>query len=231
MMLKRDFVAYVRVDGIPLEEQVACLEMHAQEAGGAVVETFREDESRVERGRPEFFRALRAAETRGAPLIVASLRGLSRNLEFLRALRQARVAFVACDFPHANEGTIEVLTALAEYESGAASDRIKLALAAYKARGGKLGAARPGGTTLTAEARARGTLRASEARRTQADAAYREIVPLAAELRAAGFTLKEIALRLNEAGHLTRRGLKWNAVQVARVLKRFNGSASPGQQS
>ena len=223
----RRFVAYLRVDGVPVEEQAACLESHARERGAAVVETFIEDETRLAAGRPELLKAIRAAEACGAALILGSLRGLSKDVAFLRALHEAGIPFLACDFPHANEKTIEVLAALAEYEAGAASDRIKLALAAYKARGGKLGAARPGGSTLTVEARSRGVARAREARRAQADAAYREVAPMAAELRTAGFTLKDIAERLNEAGHLTRRGRKWNAVQVSRVLKRCQRRDEP----
>jgi DNA invertase Pin-like site-specific DNA recombinase len=226
MTPRREFVAYLRLNGHPMEEQVACLELHIREARGVVVEAFEEDETQVDRGRPQFSRTLRAAEARGTPLLLASFRGLSKNVELLRTLQKSAVSFLACDFPHANEKTIEVLTALAEYEAGVASDRIKRALAAYKARGGKLGAARAGGSTLTVAARKRGARRASEARRSQTDAAYRTIVPLAANLREAGLTLKEIARRLNEAGHLTRRGMKWNAVQVSRILKRYDGPTS-----
>ena len=220
----RNFVAYFRVDGVPLEEQEHCVEEHVREAGGAVVQSFREDENLGKTQRPKFLQAIASVKELDASLIVASLSGLSKDVRFLQTLHRSHIPFLACDFPHANERTIEVLAALAEYESDVASNRMKLALAAYKARGGKLGAARPGSSTLTAEARSRGVERASQVRREQANEAYREIVPMIAELRNVGFTLQEIADRLNEAGHLTRRGHQWKAMQVSRVLKRERSS-------
>lgn len=225
LIMSRDqkFVGYFRVDGVGLAEQVRCVEGHARESGGILIGGYRDDESGGKEDRPELVKAIDLARAQGSTLIVASLWGLSRDVAFLRALKDARVDFFACDFPHANEQTIDVLTALAEYESQAASTRTRAGLAAYKAAGGKLGAARAGGASLTVEARARGAARASEARRTQADEAYREIGPMAMELRNAGFTLQEIADRLNESGHRTRRGRLWNAMQVSRVLTRERG--------
>ncbi len=228
MRQDRPFVAYFRVDGVGLAEQVRCVEEHARAAGGVVARRYRDDESGGKQDRPQLREALAAARSLGGELIVASLWGLSRDVAFLRTLHESGVDFLACDFPQANRRTIDVLASLAEYEAGIASARTRAGQAAYKARGGKLGAARPGGATLTVEARARGVERASEARRAQADEAYREIGPMAAELRGAGFTLQQIADRLNEAGHLTRRGRPWSAMQVSRILKRAAGSEGAG---
>jgi DNA-binding CsgD family transcriptional regulator len=41
-----------------------------------------------------------------------------------------------------------------------------------------------------------------------------------AELRSEGLSLRQIADRLNQDGHTTRRGKPWNQVQVKRVLER-----------
>ena len=70
---------------------------------------------------------------------MAKLDRLARNVAFLSALMESKVAFVACDNPHANRLTLHILAAVAEAEAKAISDRTKAALAAYKARGGKLG--------------------------------------------------------------------------------------------
>jgi DNA invertase Pin-like site-specific DNA recombinase len=223
MAQDRQFVAYFRVDGVGLAEQVRCVEEHARTAGGVVARRFRDDESGGAENRPQLRKALAYVRTRGGTLVVASLWGLSRDVAFLCALHDSGVEFTACDFPQANHRTIDVLAALAEYEARSASARTRAGLAAYKARGGKLGAARPGGATLTVEARARGVRRAGEARRRQADEAYREVGPMVADLRGAGFTLQQVADRLNEAGYRTRRGRPWNATQVSRVLKRDVG--------
>jgi hypothetical protein len=54
------------------------------------------------------------------------------------------------------------------------------ALAAYKARGGKLGAARPDAPRLSAEARARGARQGGLAARERADAAYADLAAMLA---------------------------------------------------
>jgi Recombinase len=57
-------------------------------------------------------------------------------------------------------------------------------------------------------------------RHAEAEAAYADLFPLVAELRAEGLSLRRIVDRLNAEGPTTRRGKPWNPVQVARVLAR-----------
>ena len=52
--------------------------------------------------RPELLKALAHARRSKATLIVAKLDRLARNVAFLSALMDSKVAFVACDNPHAN---------------------------------------------------------------------------------------------------------------------------------
>lgn len=129
---------------------------------------------------------------------------------------------MACDNPHANRLTIHILAAVAEDEARRISERTKAALAAYKARGGALGAVLPQCQTLTAEARQRGARAAGLAVQAQARQAYEDIVPLLTELKRRGLSLRAMANELNVLGHTTRQGKEWNPVQVARILRMTN---------
>jgi hypothetical protein len=71
--------------------------------------------------------------------VIAKLDRLARNVHFISGLMDAGVEFVACDMPHANKLTIHILAAVAEHEREMISTRTKVALAAAKARGQKLG--------------------------------------------------------------------------------------------
>lgn len=118
--------------------------------------------------------------------------------------------FVCCDMPSANRLTLHILAAVAEDEARRISERTKLALQAYKARGGKLGTV----ANLTREAGRRG----AETNRAKARTAYASLLPQLREWSAAGLSFARISTRLNDAGHTTRSGALWNAAQVRRAL-------------
>ena len=118
--------------------------------------------------------------------------------------------FVCCDMPSANRLTLHILAAVAEDEARRISERTKAALAAYKARGGKLGTI----ANLTREAGRRG----AETNRAKARTAYASLLPQLREWRAAGLSFARISARLNDSGHTTRSGALWNPAQVRRAL-------------
>jgi hypothetical protein len=64
----------------------------------------------------------------------------------------------------------------------------------------------------------KGQERALEARQANASAADADLAALVAEVRAEGLALRQIAHILNTEGHTTRRGCRYNAAQVMRVL-------------
>jgi DNA invertase Pin-like site-specific DNA recombinase len=115
------------------------------------------------------------------------------------------------------------MAAVAELEAGLISERTKAALAAYKARGGVLGAARPGAYRLKGGANAEASRRAGEMVKANADAAYADIGAIVIELRRQGRSLADIARQLTGDGYTTRRGLPWNKQQVKRVVERYEG--------
>ncbi len=228
----KKMVGYVRVSterqgksGLGMEAQQAEIEKYTSSSGCELLETYTDIETGKGRNpdRPQLEQALARAKREKAVLVVGKLDRLARNVCFLSGLMESSVEFVCCDNPHANRLTIHILAAVAEEESRLISERTKAALAAYKARGGKLGAARTESQNLTIEARRRGGKRAGEVSRETAKEAYHDLAPLMKAWRDAGSTLWVITDRLNEAGHRTRRGKPWNPTQVRSVLIRFYG--------
>ncbi len=225
--MAQKIVGYVRVStkgqgasGLGLEAQQAAIDAYAAQTGALVTRLYTEIESGRKSDRPELAKALAHAKRSKATLVVAKLDRLGRNVAFLSALMEAKVDFVAVDNPAANKLTLHILAAVAEAEAEAISARTKSALAAYKARGGKLGGSLPQCRNLDDEARQRGAVAAANVRRAKADAAYEDLAPVVQELRAKGLSQVAIAQELNTMGHTTRRGKPWNQVQVARVLQR-----------
>jgi hypothetical protein len=80
---------------------------------------------------------------------------------------------------------------------------------------------------LTREDGVKGREKAREVRKANAAAAYADLAPMVAELRAEGLSLRAIANRLNQDGHTTRRGRPWNTTQVAGVLARAGSGSTP----
>jgi DNA invertase Pin-like site-specific DNA recombinase len=221
------FIGYLRVStkgqgesGLGLEAQRAALEAYVRQVKGTLPMVYVEVESGKRADRPELAKAIAHAKRSKATLCVAKLDRLSRNVEFLARVMNSGCEFAAADMPAANRFMLHVMAAVAEHEAKAISDRTKRALAAYKARGGKLGAELPQCRNLTPEAQRKGAERAGKAVAKAAAEAYADLLPAMSEWRASGLTLQAIAERLNADGHTTRRGKPWNPVQVARVLER-----------
>ena len=170
--------------------------------------------------RPELANALAHCRRSKATLVVAKLDRLARNVAFTSALMESKVEFVCCDNPHANKLTIHILAAVAEHEAEAISQRTKAALAAAKARGVKLGSARPGHWDGREDRRAAGVKAAGKAAREAharaAQEAYADLFPIVGKLRAKGLTMQRIADKLNTMGHTTRRGKGRSTVAMAK---------------
>jgi DNA invertase Pin-like site-specific DNA recombinase len=211
------------VSGLGLEAQDAAIASYAQATAATLLRAYSEVETGKRADRPELEKALADCKRSRATLVIAKLDRLARNARFLLTLIESGADVVFCDLPTVPAGAVGkfILTqmaAVAELEAGLISERTKAALAAYKARGGLLGAARPGAHRLTGGANAKAARRAGEVSAANAATAYADLVPVIAGMRAEGLSLRRIAGRLNAEGHTTRRGKAWNAVQVSRAL-------------
>ena len=209
--------------GLGLEGQESAVRAYAAERGCDLIASYTEVETGTRDtlvNRPELLKALAHAKRSKAILVIAKLDRLARSVYVTAELHRSGVEFVATDNPVANKLTIQILAAVAEDEARRISERTKAALAAYKARGGRLGASRPESRNLTMTARKKGSLAASKVIRQRAVDSYSDLAPRIAELRKTGKSLRQIADAINDDGHTTRRGRPWNPMQVQRVLAR-----------
>jgi DNA invertase Pin-like site-specific DNA recombinase len=190
----------------------SCVADFARYGQHTVIAAYQEVETGKRADRSELAKAIAHTKRAKSTLVIAKLDRLARNVHFLSGLMESRIDFVCCDNPHANRLTLHILAAVAQDEARRISERIKAALAAYKARGGKLGTP----ANLTAAAAARG----SEVTRARARIAYVAVLPELRQWRAAGLSYREIAAMLNGGGYTTRTGAPWNHNQVKRVLSR-----------
>jgi DNA invertase Pin-like site-specific DNA recombinase len=221
-MAEGKWVSYLRVStdrqgrsGLGLEAQRKAVDDFLDGGNWRVIKEFVEVESGKKSDRPVLADAIKACRIHGAKLVIAKIDRLSRDAHFLLGLEKAGVDFVAADMPNANRLTVGIMAMIAEEERRMISARTKVALAAAKRRGVKLGGYRAG-AKLTAAIRKAG----QEANARIAAERAADIAPIIAELQANGAkSLQAIAAGLNERGIPTARGTgTWSATQVMRVL-------------
>jgi len=221
-------VAYYRVStqkqgqsGLGIEAQKAAVAQYVRQAGCELIGQYTETETGKKHNldnRPALQKAIAHAKRSKATLVIAKLDRLLRSTVILSDLKKNGTKFVACDNPYANELTIDILAAVAANEVRMVSERTKAALAAYKARGGKLGASKRQSRNLTMAARRRGARAAGIALHRMATEAYADIIDDVKGMAHKGLSLAQIATELNELGQTTRRGCAWNPMQVHRLL-------------
>lgn len=160
-------IGYVRVStaqrgrsGLGLEAQQAALDRFAQAEGFDLLATFYEVETgkgadALDR-RPKLADALKLARKRKAPVIVAKLDRLSRDVHFISGLMAQRVPFIVAELgADTDPFMLHIYAALAEKERRMISERTKAGLAAAKARGKRLGGLNKAGIARRADAVAR----------------------------------------------------------------------------
>jgi DNA invertase Pin-like site-specific DNA recombinase len=204
-------VSYVRVStarqgrsGLGLEAQRAAIARFAEAEGLALAGEFVEVETgkgsdALDR-RPQLAAALAEAKRSKCAVAVAKLDRLSRDVHFISGLMAMKVPFVVAEFGNdVDPFMLHLYAALAEKERRLISERTRVALAALKAKGAKLGNPK----VLAAAAERDEVLR-----------------PVFTEL--AGRSLRAIAAELDARGIASPSGGgKWNAFSVRAALLRL----------
>ncbi|WP_158803960.1 recombinase family protein [Acidisoma sp. L85] len=234
MLQTRSFVSYLRVStdrqgksGLGLEGQREAIARFCAAEGLTVAAEYVEVQSAkgtdaIER-RPKLAASLAHAKRLGCAVVVAKLDRLSRDVAFISSLMSRGVPFLVCDLgPHADPFMLHIYAALAEQERRMISTRTKIALAAAKARGVKLGGDR-GYRPVGFAGREAGPKASAEARTAVANQHAYNVVLSIREIRAemgADISLQTIADELTRRGIATPRGSMWTATAVRRVLLR-----------
>jgi DNA invertase Pin-like site-specific DNA recombinase len=206
----RDAIAYIRVStakqgrsGLGLDAQQAALARFAAAEGFHFLATFTETESGADDNRPQLAAAITAARAANAPIIVAKLDRLSRDVHYISGLMKHRVPFIVAELgADTDPFMLHIYAALAEKERRMISERTIAALAAAKTRGVAIGGRRE---SWVAKAQAH-----AEELRTLFE-------------RHADLSHRAVARLLNAGATPTRTGKAWTAVQVTRVRQRLEG--------
>lgn len=209
----KSFIAYHRVSthmqgesGLSLEAQESITQTFAK-THGTILNTYVEIESGRRKNRPQMNLAIKECKRTKSTLLISRLDRLARNLHFITSLMESGIEFIAVDNPNANRLTVQILAAVAEEECRSISTRTKLALAAAKKRGTKLG--------ITGKDRAR------ENKKRANDFAA-SLRPMIEDIRSTGkTTTRAIAEELNARRIKTMSGKRFFPNTVNNLLKRL----------
>ena len=212
------FIKYTRVStkgqgesGLGLEAQERDIKLYLDnypQEPFEVIAEFTEIASGAKADRPKLMEAIELSRETKATILASRLDRISRDVEFIAGLIK-RVDFKVAQFPNADKFMLHIYAALAEQERDFISMRTKAALAAAKARGVKLGGARP-------EAEVR-----HEAVRKLADANAKRVMPIIVDSRKLGKSFRDIAKVLNDLEVKTAKGGRWHPSTVHNYANRI----------
>ena len=170
-----------------------------------IIANYTEISSGSAKVRPVFDEAVELARKTGATLLCSKIDRISRKVSVISTLiEDKKITLRIATMPNADNFQLHIYSALAEQEREFISTRTKVALAEYKAKGGKLGGARPGQHKM------------HQANRDRADANAQRIASVIQLNRKEGYSYQHIAKLLNELKVETARGGNWHMGTVRR---------------
>jgi len=201
--------------GLGLDAQRSAIESACARLGLALADVFTDaglSGALDMENRPALFAAVQALK-RGDVLLVAKRDRIGRDLIGVATIERMIMRKGARIISAAGEGTEgtdagamlqrQILDVFAEYERRLIGQRTKAALKAKRERGERAGNL-PFGYEL-----------GPDGQKLEPCAAEQSVLSLLAELREAGYSLREIAAELNRQGFTTRRGSAWRHQYVA----------------
>jgi len=220
-----EYVAYYRVStreqkksGLGLEAQKKEVEAFVKSRGGIIHSEYEEIDSGGNEEREILREAVKEATVRKATLVVSRLDRLSRSVRQISYLMSKSLNLAVCAIPHADPFLMHIYAAVAEGERRTIALRTKQALKALRDRGVKLG--NPN-LHLLKDVAAKGC-------KDKAEKFTDKVGDMISSMRIeSGFSLREIADKLNQMGVPTARksGGQWHGSTVNNQLKRMAARA------
>ena len=207
------YVAYIRTStkrqNLGLDAQKEIISQFIAINGGEIVAEYSEQESGKKADRNALRQASEHAKKIGGAVIVAKVDRLTRDASFGMAYVKTN-NIVFCDHPKMSTLEQCIFFGMAQQEREFISQRTKAALAVKKAQGVKLGGVY----------QPENLKRTQQAKHEQSKTTAQRQAFSAIELMDG--TLRQKADRLNELGYTTPKGGQWTAIQVSRLIAKFN---------
>lgn len=207
------YVAYIRTStkrqNLGLDAQKEIISQFIAINGGEIVAEYSEQESGKKADRNALRQASEHAKKIGGAVIVAKVDRLTRDASFGMAYVKTN-NIVFCDHPKMSTLEQCIFFGMAQQEREFISQRTKAALAVKKAQGVKLGGVY----------QPENLKKAQQAKHEQSKTLAQKQAFSAIELMDG--TLRQKADRLNELGYTTPKGGQWTAIQVSRLIAKFN---------
>lgn len=211
------YIGYVRTStgkqNLGLEEQNSQIMEFINLNGDELIEIIVEQESGKNNFRKGLDRALEKCARNGYTLLFTKLDRLTREVEFLFAIRNRGVKLKCLALPELNTLTLGIFGTMAQYEREMISMRTKNALNELK-KTRTLGNLK----NLTNEGRTKGTEVIKQNRRDNENWKRAKTFTEHFQMKNGYLNLSEVSRLLNENGYKTRNGCQYSPATVRRLL-------------
>lgn len=211
------YIGYVRTStgrqSLGLEEQQTQIMDFVKQNNDQLIEIIVEQESGKNNTRKGLERALEKCTKHGYTLLFTKLDRLTREVEFLFAIRNKGVKLRCIALPELNTLTLGIFGTMAQYEREMISIRTKNALQELK-KSRKLGNEK----NLTSVGRKMGTAVVIQRKNENENWNRARLFIEHFQLKNGYMNLTEVSNLLNEQGYKTRNGCKFTPATVKRLL-------------
>ena len=211
------YIGYVRTStgkqNLGLEEQNSQIMEFINLNGDELIEIIVEQESGKNNFRKGLDQALEKCARNGYTLLFTKLDRLTREVEFLFAIRNRGVKLKCLALPELNTLTLGIFGTMAQYEREMISIRTKNALNELK-KTRTLGNLK----NLTNEGRTKGTEVIKQNRRDNENWKRAKTFTEHFQMKNGYLNLSEVSRLLNENGYKTRNGCQYSPATVRRLL-------------